>query len=111
MKSVLLVSLAYLAVVTSQSVKSCGGPNDKLKNAVFSVSPDPIDKSKPLTITGTGTLSEALAGGKLNVDLDVKALGIINEPVKTAATFTLSPGFVAGDQKVVIGPFTLPKIP
>lgn len=103
--------LLFLAVAHSQSVKSCGSPSDHFKNASFSVNPDPIDKNKPLTITGTGTLDELIQGGSLNIDLNIKALGIINEPVKKTAPFSLSPGLPAGPQKLVIGPFNLPKIP
>jgi len=105
--------LLLLAVVgvASQSAKSCGGPNDHLKNAVFSVSPDPIQKGQPLTITATGTLDEVLTAGKLDVNLAIKALGIVNEPVSTTAPFTLSPGIPTGPQKITIGPFTLPSVP
>jgi len=113
--SMKLFALIVLACIVreaqSQSVKSCGGASDHLKNAVFSVSPDPIDKSKPLTITATGNLDEAMTAGKFDVNLQIKALGIVNEPVSTSAPFTLAPGIPTGAQKFVIGPFTLPKIP
>lgn len=103
--------LCMLGACHAQSVKSCGKDGDILKNAVFSVSPDPIQKSSPLTITATGELQAAVGAGDLNVDLNIKALGIINEPVKLTAPFSIAPGATAGAQKIVVGPFTLPKVP
>jgi len=105
--------LALIAVVRAQthSVSSCGKPGDIFSNATFTSSPDPIVKTAPLTITATGTLLKAMTGGNFNVDLTIKALGIINEPVKASSPFTFSPGFVAGPAKIVVGPFNLPSIP
>jgi len=112
MKEKLVIAIfCLLGACHAQSVKSCGKDGDIFKNAVFSVSPDPIQKTSPLTITATGELTSAVTGGNLNVDLNIKALGIINEPVKVAAPFSMSPGAIAGPQKLVIGPFTLPKVP
>lgn len=107
-----LVSLTILLATShAQSVKSCGGPGDHLQNAVFSISPDPIVKGQPVTITATGTLDATFSSGSLNADLTIKALGIVNEPVKGTVPFSVSPGFPAGPQKVVIGPFSLPSLP
>jgi len=111
MRSVIFCSLLFLAVTTGQSVKSCGGPNDHFKNATFTVSPDPIDKSKPLTIEGMGTLDEIMTGGTLKIDLNIKALGIISTSLKKSAPFSIAPGLPAGAQKLVIGPFSLPSVP
>jgi hypothetical protein len=110
MKGALLIA-CLIGTCAAQSVKSCGKAGDLLSNAVFSVSPDPIQKGAPLTITATGTWTTAFTDGNINVDLNIKALGIINEPVKVTSPFTFSPGFVAGDSKIVIGPFTPPKVP
>lgn len=104
-------TLLCLSQALGQSVKSCGGAGDILSNAVFSVSPDPVKKGSALTITGSGTLTAAFVGGNAILDLKVKALGIINEPISTTEPFTFLPGIAAGDTKVVIGPFTLPKVP
>merc|ERR1711907_543630 len=111
MKFVCLALVCLIAASHAQSVKSCGKSGDVLANAIFSVSPDPISKTAPLTITATGDLQKAVTGGVFNVDLNIKALGIINEPVKVSSPFSISPGMAAGPQKVVIGPFTLPKVP
>jgi hypothetical protein len=103
---------ALIAVAQAQhSVSSCGKPTDLLANASFASSPDPIVKTAPLTITATGTLLKALTEGNFNIDLTIKALGIINEPVKSSSPFSFSPGFVAGPTKIVVGPFDLPSIP
>jgi len=108
---VVFISALFLIGANADSIKSCGKPTDILQNAVFTSSPNPIDKSQPLTITATGKLSAAVTTGKLDVNLNIKALGIINEPIKTSAPFALSPGLPAGDAKIVIGPFSLPKVP
>ena len=92
-----------------QTIKSCGQSGDILSNAVITTDPSPIDKSKPFTITATGTLTSSVDAGNLDVDLNVKALGIINEPVKANVDFTYSPGIEKGDTKIVIGPLTLPS--
>ena len=113
MKSVrALISLTLLFVlgtVRGQNVKSCGSDGDILSNAQITTDPSPSDKSKPFTVTVTGTLTDAVVGGNLDVNLNVKALGIINEPVTANVDFTYSPGIQKGDTKVVIGPLTLPS--
>merc|ERR1711963_125576 len=50
-------------------------------------------------------------GGNANVDLNVKALGIINEPVSVSAPFSFSPGAPSGHQTITVGPVNLPAIP
>jgi hypothetical protein len=58
-----------------------------------------------------GDLDEDIAGGDANIDLNVKALGIINEPVKATSPFTYSPGVAKGHSTVAVGPVDLPKVP
>merc|ERR1712217_182894 len=58
-----------------------------------------------------GDMDEVLSGGNTDIDLNVKALGIINEPVQVSAPFTFSPGAPSGHQSIVVGPVNLPKIP
>merc|ERR1711966_474247 len=106
-----LVGFLLIAGAAAQSVKSCGKPGDVLSNATFSVSPDPIQKGSPLTITVSGNLGAAVTAGTLNVDLSIKALGIIEEPIKKTIPFTLAPGLLAGATKAVIGPFPPPTVP
>jgi len=50
-------------------------------------------------------------GGNADIDLNVKALGVINEPVKVSSPFTYSPGVASGHTTVSVGPVNLPKIP
>merc|ERR1712195_318964 len=88
------------------------GSGDILANATFTVSPDPIVKGQPLTINMAGDLSAAITAGKLAVDLNIKALGIINEPLKLTVPFTLAPGIPGpGPVTAKIGPFNLPSVP
>merc|ERR1712028_225657 len=105
------LSISCLAACNAQSVKSCGKAGDILANATFSVSPDPIKKGSQLTIDVAGDLTAAVTAGKSVVNLNIKALGIINEPVKLTIPFTLSPGPVAGPVTAKIGPFDLPSVP
>eukprot|EP00656_Telonema_subtile_P005170 TRINITY_DN1234_c0_g1_i1.p1 TRINITY_DN1234_c0_g1~~TRINITY_DN1234_c0_g1_i1.p1 ORF type:complete len:275 (-),score=49.43 TRINITY_DN1234_c0_g1_i1:199-1023(-) len=106
-----IFTLCALAGARAQSIKSCGTDADVLKNAVFSIAPDPIQKGSPLTITATGELQSPVGSGSFHVDLAIKALGIVNKAVNITTPFTISPGAVVGPQKITIGPFTLPKVP
>lgn len=100
-----------LGGVQSQSVTSCGAAGDHFSNVKITLSPDPPVLGQAFSFTMEGDLDEALAGGSANVDLNVKALGIINEPVKVSSPFTYSPGVASGHSTVTVGPVNLPKIP
>jgi hypothetical protein len=100
-----------LGGVQSQSVASCGAAGDHFSNVKITLSPDPPVLGQAFSFTMEGDLDEALAGGSANVDLNVKALGIINEPVKVSSPFTYSPGVASGHSTVTVGPVNLPKIP
>lgn len=93
---------------SSQSISSCGAPGDHLSNVQITLSPDPIVKGKPFTLTVTGDMDEDHVGGIADVSLDIKALGIVDKSVKTVSTYSLTPGFVKGPQKIVIGPVSMP---
>jgi hypothetical protein len=95
----------------AQSVTSCGAAGDHFSNVKITLSPDPPVLGQPFSFHMEGDLDEALAGGNANVDLNVKALGIINEPVKVSSPFTYSPGVASGHATVSVGPVNLPKIP
>merc|ERR1711920_874939 len=75
------------------------------------LSPDPPQLGQPFKIDIEGDMDEVLSGGNADIDLNVKALGIINEPVQTSAPFTFSPGAPSGHQSITVGPVNLPKIP
>ena len=83
------------------------GSSDILSNAVITTLPSPIDKKKPFTLTIKGSLTKAVTAGNIDVNLNVKALGIINEPVVSNTDFTYSPGFPQGDVTVSVGPLQL----
>lgn len=93
----------------SKSLTNCGAASDHLQNVCIQLSPDPIEKGKPFTLTLSGDLDADLDGGHFNADLDVKALdGIIDEKITKAAPFTISPAAKKGNQQIVIGPVSLP---
>jgi len=103
--------LGFLGGAQAQSVSSCGAAGDHFSNVKITLSPDPPVLGQPFSFNMEGDLDEALAGGNANVDLNVKALGIINEPVKVSSPFTYSPGVASGHTTVSVGPVNLPKIP
>jgi hypothetical protein len=110
MKSIcIFFPLLYLAC--GQSVTSCGGSTDHLKGVKITINPDPIAKGSPFSFSLTGDLDKTITAGNADVDLSVKALGIINKPVKVVSPFTFSPGFVAGPQTLTVGPVSLPSLP
>jgi len=96
-------------LAASASITSCGAPGDHLSNVNIALSPDPLVKGKPFTLTVAGTLDEDHVGGSVSLDLQVKALGIISKKITETITYTLSPGIVKGGAKVAIGPVSLPK--
>jgi len=56
-------------------------------------------------------MDEDHVGGTADVDLEIKALRIVDKTVKSESSYTLSPGLVKGAQRLVIGPMTLPQDP
>jgi len=95
----------------SQSISSCGAAGDHLKDVKITLSPDPVEKGKPFSLTLIGTTDEVLSAGNIHVDLDVKALDVIDKKLKRTEPFTISPGLAAGPQALTIGPLTLPSLP
>lgn len=82
-----------------------------MSNVKISLSPDPIQKGKPFSISLSGDLDEVTTAGNIIVDLHVKALGVINEPVNASIPFTVTPGMQSGAQSLTVGPVTLPSLP
>jgi hypothetical protein len=103
--------LALVGGVQSQSVSSCGAAGDHFSNVKITLSPDPPVLGQPFSATVEGDFDEVFAGGDANIDLNVKALGIINEPVKVSYPFTYSPGIASGHSTITVGPVNLPSIP
>lgn len=110
MLSRVLKFLSFAGFVSSASVKNCGGPHDHFSNVSLDLSPDPISRATPFTFTLTGSMDEDHVGGTVDVDLEIKALRVVDKSVKTQSSY-ISPGLVKGPQKLVIGPVTLPQDP
>lgn len=104
----LLVLALIVSGAVSQSVKSCGGPNDHLKNPVIKLTPDPPVKGGTLTIQASGTLDEAIGDFNTNMDLKVKALGVVSVSVSGGLPLSISPAAVQGPFSLTVGPFALP---
>ena len=68
-----------------------------------------IRKGKLYTVTATGAFDEVHQHDRVAVDLDVQALGILNDPVKLTQAYDFLPGIAAGDAKLVIGQVTIPR--
>jgi hypothetical protein len=107
----LLFLLTLPIFARSQSLSSCGAAGDHFKDVKITLSPDPINKGTPFTIDVSGNLDTEITAMNFDIDLHIKALGIIDEPVKVSSPFSISPGLVAGPQKVSIGPLSLPSLP
>eukprot|EP00933_Yihiella_yeosuensis_P058745 TRINITY_DN5942_c1_g3_i1.p1 TRINITY_DN5942_c1_g3~~TRINITY_DN5942_c1_g3_i1.p1 ORF type:complete len:290 (-),score=92.45 TRINITY_DN5942_c1_g3_i1:162-1031(-) len=109
--SKLLALLAAPSLAVGASVSNCGGAKDHLSNVAITLSPDPISKTQPVTLTLTGTLDEDHNGGEVDIDLQVKALGVIDKALSGKTSYSLAPGVVKGPVKIVVGPVTLPNDP
>lgn len=105
------VLLALPLGVWCQSISSCGASGDHLSGVKVTLSPDPVVKGKPFTIELSGNLDASLSEMIADVDLTIKALGVVDKSVKQKSPFSISPGLVAGAQSVIIGPLTLPSLP
>lgn len=94
------------------SIWSCGGPGDLLKNVTLGVSPDPVVRGKPFTVTASGTLGAPLLGGAVDANLDAKVLlmgyQLFDDKVRKKSPFALQPGLPAGDVRLTVGPVELP---
>jgi len=105
----LLLAVTSISAAVAQSVKSCGGPNDHLKNPVIKLNPDPIRRGGTLTIEASGTLDEVISEFNTNVDLNIQALGVVHVTAKGAMPLSITPGAAKGPFSLTIGPFTLPS--
>lgn len=106
-----LIAPIFVPSALAASVSSCGQPSDHFSNVSITLSPDPLSRDTPFTLTITGNLDEDHTGGLLDVDLQVKAMGIIDKAVQKKISYTLSPGLTKGPTKIVLGPVALPKDP
>lgn len=114
MAAMLLPFLTFqllLPVAWAQSAKSCGGPNDHVKNPVIKVTPDPPQPGGQLTIQASGQLDEDLTDFTASVDLKVHTLRIIHSSISGALPVSISPALAKGPFSLNIGPIQLPDRP
>mmetsp|Transcript_11692 Transcript_11692/g.30757 ORF Transcript_11692/g.30757 Transcript_11692/m.30757 type:complete len:233 (-) Transcript_11692:228-926(-) len=107
-----LGALLVGATSAAPSISSCGNPADIFKHVSMAVSPDPVERGTPFTITVTGDLGTDLTSGTVSWDIDAKVLvfghSVVDKASKQSSPFTLTPGARAGPSKLVVGPITLP---
>jgi len=108
----LLLAFAAAPAAFADTISSCGADTDHLKITTISTDADATGgprKGKPFTITVEGELDEAHQHGRVTGDLQIKALGIVNEKVTFDQTYDWLPGQPKGPMKLTIGPFTFPR--
>jgi len=107
-----VVGAGLMQNAVGQSVKSCGAAGDHLQNAVVTITPDPPVPGQDITVSITGDLDQTVESGNLNLDLDVQAMGVINNKVNLGVPFTFKPSpFVQGKLDLKVGPTQLVKAP
>lgn len=113
MKQVLtVVGAGLLQNTLAQSVKSCGGPNDHVKNVKVTLTPDPPVPGQDITVEIAGDNDADVGSGAFNLDLAVQALGVINNNVTIGAPFEFKPTpFKQGPLNIKVGPVKLLKTP
>lgn len=107
-----LTAASLVAAVSGDSITSCGSATDHFQITTLNLDADATGgprKGQPFTVTVEGVLDEAHTAGSVDVSLNVKALGLINEDVAVTQAYEFLPGLPAAPHKLVIGPFTLPK--
>jgi hypothetical protein len=103
---------ALVAGAGATSISNCGGAGDHLQVTTLTLDADASGgpkKGSPFTIVAEGILDEPHVGGHVDVDLNINALGVINEPIAAATKYDFLPGLAQGNAKVTIGPITFPK--
>jgi len=101
----------FVAGASAASFTNCGSDSDHLKVDLISLDADATGgprKGTPFTLTATGTLDEAHLQGTVVVDANLKALGIVSEPVQATQAYEISPGLASGAASITVGPFAFP---
>jgi len=102
----------FTGTAAANSISSCGADSDHLKITSLSLDADATGgprKGKPFTITLEGEFDEAHQHGTIVGDLQLKALGIVDEPVAFNQKYDYFPGFQSGKTTLTICPFTFPR--
>jgi len=103
---------ALVLGAAADTLASCGSDTDHLKITSIVTDADADKgprKGKPFTITLEGVFDEAHQHGRVVGDLNLVALGVVDEPVSFDQKYDFLPGLAAGSTKVTIGPFTFPR--
>lgn len=112
---VILLTVAGVLGAHAASIQSCGGPSDLLKNVVISVDPDPIDRSRPFTITAKGTLgaavTEVFASADLDATISLMGVTLVDGKVRGRGVAKLDNLLPAGDAELIVGPVELQRLP
>uniref|UniRef100_A0A7S0ZX63 MD-2-related lipid-recognition domain-containing protein n=1 Tax=Noctiluca scintillans TaxID=2966 RepID=A0A7S0ZX63_NOCSC len=99
-----------IGVVARPSLLNCGGISDHFVVKNLTVSPDPPQRGDEITLTLEGVFDKDMASGRVDVDIEVNALSLFNIPLHQSLSFSTAPLLMRkGNQKLVIGPFELPR--
>jgi len=101
-----------VAVAADDTLSSCGAATDHLMINSITTDADATGgprKGKPFTITLDGVLDEAHQHGVVTGDLQLKALGVVDEEITFNQKYDFLPGVQSGATKLTIGPFTFPR--
>jgi len=101
-----------VAVAADDTLSSCGAAGDHLTIHSITTDADATGgprKGKPFTITLDGELDEAHQHGVVTGDLQLKALGVVDEEITFNQKYDFLPGVAQGASKLTIGPFTFPR--
>jgi len=107
-----LLAGAVAVAAADDTVSSCGAATDHLTINSITTDADATGgprKGQPFTITLDGVLDEAHQHGVVTGDLQVKALGVVDEEVPINQKYDFLPGLPSGATKLTIGPFTFPR--
>jgi len=103
---------ALVLGAAADTLASCGADTDHLKVTSITTDADATGgprKGKPFTVTVEGEFDAAHQHGTVTGDLNVVALGVVDEPVSFDQKYDFLPGIASGPVKVTVGPFTFPR--
>jgi hypothetical protein len=103
---------ALVLGAAADTLASCGADTDhfKVTSIVTDVDADKGPrKGNPFTITVEGEFDEAHQHGRVVGDLNLVALGVVDEPLSFDQKYDFLPGVASGPTKIVVGPFTFPR--
>jgi len=96
----------------ADTVTNCGADTDHLKISSIVTDADATGgprKGQPFIITLEGEFDEVHQHGRYFGDLNIVALGVVNEDVPFDQKYDFLPGMASGPTKLTIGPITFPR--